>query len=452
MIRLAPRTGKTSLLLYAACLVLVVLTLFRYWEPPTPKTHLDFWGEPFYLAVSLALGHGYQDPFPTLSTGPSAHIAPGFPALLSLIIVSFGTGTDGAQAMLMSAALATAIIIGLLPIVSHRLGLGYLPGFIAASAWLVAKIPLNAQFENAYAGLLTLAVIFFLAKLPQDQYRQSTLLLLGTAIGLLALFSPTCVAPTLASVVWLAPRVWRPSGRRYWTYLILIPALFIIPWITRNYVVLHRFVPLRDNFGLELAVSNNDCAPYGMLINIRDGCFNRVHPSRSFAEARRVRTLGEPRYNDVRLHEAAAWIKTHQSRFWQLTYQRALAFWFPYENGSMLLTLHYERYRAAYAMIYTLTILSIPGLFLLARSNRSLMVLFGIWLVLFPVPYYVIQYHFRYRMPILWITFLVGSLPLARIAETLWARLRTGRTIDVFQPTAWFLENSNQHVTEKSRQ
>jgi hypothetical protein len=33
-------------------------------------------------------------------------------------------------------------------------------------------------------------------------------------------------------------------------------------------------------------------------------------------------------------------------------------------------------------------------------------------LVLFPLVYYVVQYEERYRYPVLWMTFLLGSLPI----------------------------------------
>ena len=43
-----------------------------------------------------------------------------------------------------------------------------------------------------------------------------------------------------------------------------------------------------------------------------------------------------------------------------------------------------------------------------------------IWLAFFPLIYYVVQYEDRYRYPIMWITFLLGALPVSLCIEWLW--------------------------------
>ena len=51
--------------------------------------------EPANLARSLAIGHGYSDPY-VAATGPSALIPPIYPWILSLAFRAFGVFSDGA--------------------------------------------------------------------------------------------------------------------------------------------------------------------------------------------------------------------------------------------------------------------------------------------------------------------------------------------------------------------
>lgn len=121
--------------------------------------------------------------------------------------------------------------------------------------------------------------------------------------GVLLLFTPT---PALILGAWLV--CLRVVSRRSWrqlSFLLMVPVLVVLPWLARNYRVFHKPVFLRDNLGLELAVSNNPCATFSLDLNReRTACFTSNHPNESYEEALRVRTLGEPTYNEMRLHAA----------------------------------------------------------------------------------------------------------------------------------------------------
>lgn len=83
--------------------------------------------------------------------------------------------------------------------------------------------------------------------------------------------------------------------------------------------------------------------------------------------------------------------------------------WFPSDAGRPLDEVVKPGKRVQHAIIYMLTLLSLPGIAAPARRNRFSAALFGIWRLLDPAVYYVIQYEDRYRMPILWMTFLLGA-------------------------------------------
>jgi hypothetical protein len=194
----------------------------------------------------------------------------------------------------------------------------------------------------------------------------------------------------------------------------------ISPWIARNYLIFHRVILVRDNLGTELAVSNNECAEFGTLLNEVTHCFEKVHPNANREEATKVRALGEAQYNAARLREAVLWIDNNRSRFMELCRQRFVAFWMPHESADLRRDVLQRGFRLQPYSIYIMTWLSLAGLWMLARRDIRGAVLCTIWLAFFPLIYYVVQYENRYRYPIMWITFLLGALPISRCINWLW--------------------------------
>ncbi len=145
-------------------------------------------------------------------------------------------------------------------------------------------------------------------------------------------------------------------------------------------------------------------------------CFSEVHPNDSLKEAKKVRNLGEVQYNHVRLLQALAWIRSHPAQFRKLTAERAIVFWlaaetFTFPQGH---TCGRKRERL---VIYLMTALSLPGIYLLYRRDARSAAILGSCLFLFPLIYYIVQFEYRYRYPILWMTFLLGAVPLAILWE-----------------------------------
>jgi len=142
--------------------------------------------------------------------------------------------------------------------------------------------------------------------------------------------------------------------------------------------------------------------------------FQQFHPNRSANEARKVLELGEPDYNKLRLREVLDWIKAHRRRFVRLSVYRFIAWWMPTESG----TLQFEEYtgkdrRLERSIIYLMTLLSVAGLAILFRSDFKSAVLCVSCLAIFPLIYYFVQFQDRYRDPIMWLTFLLGALPIS---------------------------------------
>jgi hypothetical protein len=415
---------------FIACLLLFVVALARYWvfDQTEPVPHDP---ESFRVARSIAEKGEFSNPFVPLDTGPSAHLAPAFPAFLALLIRTFGDGATGMYAIKVAAAITLSVLLALFPVFSRALGMGQLNGIIASSIWIAAKVGTAgghghqevAMFGwESFYGAILVAIALCLFRRYLDNSSRTLAWCLGCVMGVLTL---TAFTAAIIAIGLFGLLLWREKlaifKKRGLLLFLLLPAMIVAPWTIRNALVFHRFIPVRDNLGLELAVSNNDCAMFGLYQNF--DCFFEVHPNGSIAEASKVLSLGEPAYNDLKLREALTWIQTHPARFLELCALRFAAFWIPPANEGpySLLGLGHRTERVA---IYMMTLLSFGGLFFLYQRDRLSASICLACLVLYPLIYYVIQYEYRYRYPILWVTFLLGSFPLTVFVQRIYSRLR----------------------------
>jgi hypothetical protein len=405
-----------------------VAALARYWVyDRTEVVRHD--PESVRLARSLAETGQFANPFVPLDTGPSAHSAPVFPALLALLMRVFGDGITGMYAIKLTAVLMLSAQLALFPVFSRLLGMGELNGIIGAILWITARVGTGATrghqevamfvWESFYAAILVI-----IATCSFRRYLDASLVgsrrlawLLGCAIGTLML---TCPTGGVILVGFIGLLLWRDKmaifKNSHVVIIMLLPIVIVAPWIIRNYSVFDRFILVRDNLGLELSVSNNDCAMFGIQQNIDSGCFAKVHPNANIDEARSVLANGEPTYNDLKLREALHWINTHPARFFRLCALRVAAFWMPPATAKPYSLVGPGR-RLERTAVYVMTLLSVAGLFILYRRDILSLWLCLICLGLFPLIYYTVQYEYRYRYPILWATFLLGSLPITAFVQ-----------------------------------
>lgn len=410
-INLAMARDRKSLLI--VCLVLFSLSVLRYWVRYDPTASVPDEPESMRVAHNLYDAGAFANPFAALDTGPSAHLCPVFPVFVAFLMKLFGDGSAGQYSIQMAALLILSFQLSLFPVFSRNLGMGATNGAIAALVWIVAKLRLVYGWECLYASVLLAAACCGYRRYV-DQQSWGWAWFLGIVMGFLIL---TCETAAAIYLVWLTWEIWHRKMTFFKTTflpLVLAPVLIIMPWTIRNYLALHSFTPLRDDLGLELYVSNNDYARFGIIANIQSGCFARFHPNKNLAEASMVKALGEVQYNKLRLHGAVQWICTHPVRFAGLTLERFIAFWMPTETFNA----HYASgRRLERVVIYLMTLLSLPGMLMLyRRDSKSVMILLSC-LVAFPLVYYIIQFEYRYRYPIMWITFLLGAMPLTLCAR-----------------------------------
>jgi hypothetical protein len=340
--------------------------------PVTMKVQNGF--ETLNSARALALTGTLADPFAAGQTGPTAHVAPVFP-LIAALLLRFPVPWQ--TSLFFLSMVLSGFNAALLPRISQSLFFDRRPGFYAGilSAFCVPALPQHDLLISLFLCLWGCALIL-------EHSRCSWIV-----SGLAALCNPITFIPMLVFSAY--------SGRRAIFTTLAGVGLFCLPWIARNYLELGSPAPIRDNFGLELAVSNNDCALATLIGNIVSGCFERVHPNFSETEVTRLQSYGEIRYNQLRFRESIEWIKTHPGRFLRLTLGRLEDYLFPNvrEDPRSLFT-------------WPVTALVLLGF---AAGRISLFgplqfCALGVWL-----PYLLVQSDIRYRAMGMWAWLLLAG-------------------------------------------
>ena len=313
------------------------------------------------------------------------------------------------------ATLIVVLQICLMPLLARSLGLGFYSGVGASVLWLVARVPREVVWEQNFAGVLITVLAFLLYAALRRPLSMPRLVLCAVLWGVLILLCPVAL---LALCAWiLALQFARTQTPRKTLVLVLLPLLMLAPWMVRNYQTFHRFVFVRDNLGMELEVSNNDCATFSFELNRMSGCYAQHHPNENMDEVAQVAQQGEVAYNQRRQHVAGEWIRAHPGDFAVLTARRFAAFWMPSllmpEQEAIRNPAFYSPLRDAIVTLASLV--TIGGLILLWRNNRAACAAFLVWLATFPLIYYVTQYNERARIPVLWAILLPACYALGEL-------------------------------------
>jgi hypothetical protein len=333
----------------------------------TTLGYIDQQYETVRVALSLAHHGTFADPF-RLPTGPTAHVAPAFPAILGAVYKIFGDGMAGDTTKRILGCIVGALSYAFLPAVGRacafRPAIGIAAGLFGAVFPLNRHEEISGNFESPWAALFLILLVYAAAANRKP-------LLAGAGL----LFAPILAPVFLAFAI----------ARRWWLPLALA-ALILAPWTWRNHRQLGAWIWSRDNLGLELDLSNRDRATPTLRDNLRSGSHRASHPSHSLREVDKVCYYGEAAYNRRRLLTALAWIDTHPARFALLTLARIRWFWFPsIYFGALVVLAVYGIWRTPSAWIFA-----------------------TVWL-LFPLIYYAIQYDPRYRHPMEWSILLAAA-------------------------------------------
>jgi hypothetical protein len=356
------------------------------------------------LNAGLTLArHGFLgDPF-CLPTGPTAHVAPAYPALVALVRVL--TPSDAVCLRLLSLILAVVSscnIAALIP-VARRLGLPRGSGLVAAAIWLIPLFPwieFSARHETPLTVAALLAFVTLMTRtVQQPAPTAGSAARLGLLTGVAAYCTPTVLPVAVCTFFAGCPwRQWRLSGVLKVTAIAGIAfAIVVAPYTVRNHQALGAWFFMRDNLGIELAMSNGPGTQAVADDNFT--VLNQQHPFVSKTAALEVRQLGEVAFNHRLQERALGWIRTHPGAFLSLTLKRA---------GYLVLPKSARWYQSVIASLVSLA--AIGGAVLLWRSPYRLGVrclaaaLFGyLWI------YLLVQHDIRYLYPALLLESLLGA-------------------------------------------
>lgn len=401
------------------CLCVAVLVIYPVHYKPGVRGMEQSGYETLALAESLIHGEGFTNPFLVLPTGPTAHVSPTFPLWLAAILKNTPDESSALFVIEWSATLMVMLQLCLLPWLAHRMGLGIYAGVVAAALWLIARMPRAEFWEQNYSGVLITLVAYFMYKGLTGPLARWEVVVSGVLWGVLIL---TCPVAILALFLWVVLLVRaRTMSYARQAVLLVLPILVVVPWMVRNYEVFHKVVFVRDNLGLELEVSNNPCASFSFELNRLSGCYDQHHPNENISEAMAVRELGEIGYNQRSMAKAKSWIRENPSAFVQLTAKRTIAFWLPSVFQSELSAIPDPRYYSALrdAVVSVASVAALAGLVLLWKRNPAAASVLLIWLLTFPVVYYITQYGERARLPLVWAILLPAGYTATELVRWL---------------------------------
>jgi hypothetical protein len=350
------------------------------------------------LAQSLVAGEGLSSPFGG-STGPTALLAPGYPAVIALFFRIFGCFTFAAAIAVMTTQLLFNVMTVLLMMQMTQRCFGIRAANLAGMFWALS-LPLlwmpTIFWETCLSALLLVGMIALALRCGQ---RAGRLLwaLMGGYCGLAGLVNPALLPALLAILGWTAWR-WTAWGWTAWGWTawqtrkalryspllgLLVFLLVFAPWPLRNARAFGAFIPLRSTVGFELWMGNRAGAT-GFLDESLFPLFNRQERDLYGAK-------GEVAYMRDKQAQAETYMRAHPAEFLRLSTVRFIRFWTGTgsKDGSFLFSMH---------AVLT-TALGVMGIWLLCKRGRvRLAVLFLLPLMLFPLPYYITHAEFRYRL------------------------------------------------------
>jgi 4-amino-4-deoxy-L-arabinose transferase-like glycosyltransferase len=419
---LGPHTRLWLIVATALLLRLAAIPLPNF-ENLMDANHLHAW-EPGNVAEALLAGRGFGSPFQSQQV--SAIMPPVYPLIVAGLFRIFGIHTPAsifaAHALncLLSALACIPIFLVARQSFGERVG--------RWTAWVWAFSPYGIYFAAAWAWsthllLLCLCWLLYLAQ----KMERSPRLALWAGFGLLSGFG-ALTEPSILSVVpfLIAVACWRlrSSGRQW-----LAPGLAasvtlaaaISPWLIRNALVFHRFIPMRDSMGLELWMGNNGYSERWTS--------DQLHPLHNARELADYNRMGELAYMDHKKQQADAYIHAHPGWYAEMCVRRAVYLWTGYWSFNRAYLTMEPADPANVPFATALTLLALAGLIIAWQQRPWEAIRYAGVLFLFPVIYYFSHpepYHMRALDPV--ITMLGCAAIVAWRQEASAARMAVAET------------------------
>jgi 4-amino-4-deoxy-L-arabinose transferase-like glycosyltransferase len=383
------------IVLVALFLRLAVITVGHTYRITPRRDHFQFGWEMGRLARSVAEGHGFSSPT-DLDSGPSAWTAPVYPYILAGVFKVFGVYTPASAWIILTFnSVFAALTCWTIFLISERI---YGNAVARWAAWIWAVFPyliywpVRVVWEASLSTfLLTLALWFVIRMTDYERPRHRDWVAFGLLWGFIALTNTALIILLPFFLAWMMLQL--PSDSRRFsgaTICLVVFVLCLAPWTIRNYKTFGRFILIRDNLSLELHEANND-ASSGLWTR-------REHPGNDPATMRRFQELGEIGFMDEKKRELQEFVREHPKRVLLFTIERVWYFWAAPPQATVVAG--YDFRIARHVEFFLAALFAFAGLILTFWRKNPYRWLLLPFLLIYPLPYYLVNPFPRYKHPI----------------------------------------------------
>jgi 4-amino-4-deoxy-L-arabinose transferase-like glycosyltransferase len=400
------RQSILLIVLVAFLLRLAVIVVGHTYRVNPLRDHFQFGWEMGRIARSIVQGQGFSSPT-DLNTGPTAWAAPVYPYMIAGAFKMFGLYTRAAAfAMLIFNSLFASLTCWTIYLIGTRV---YNEQVGRASAWTWAVFPyviywpVRIIWEVSLSTFL-LSLALWLTIRMADTARRRDWIIYGLLWGLILLTNTTLVILLPFFFVWIIYRAPQLSRQYSGAALALLVALLCVaPWTIRNYQVFGRLIFIRDNLPLELHESNNEGSA---------GLWTRnEHPGNDPVAMRRFQEKGEIRFMDAEKAQFREFVGNNPGKFFMFTLKRIWYFWAA--PPQTVIVAGYEMWVARHVEFLLEALFAFAGFILTLWRRNPYGWLLAPFLLIYPLPYYLVNPFQRYKHPI-------ESVMLILIVYVLW--------------------------------
>ncbi len=382
------------IVLIALLLRLAVITVGHTYRITPRRDHFQFGWEMGRLARSIAEGQGFSSPT-DLPTGPSAWAPPLYPYILAGVFRLFGvySALSAWVILVFNSIFAALTCLTLYRIAEQIYGIAV----ARATAWTWAIFPyaiywpVRVVWETSLTTFLLSLALLLTLRMADEPPRPRIWILFGLLWGVIALTNTAVVSMLPFCLLWLLYRLPRKPQQFVGAVLCaLTVATVMSPWLARNYQVFGKFILIRDNLPLEMYEVNNDQSA---------GLWTRSeHPGNNPEAMRRFQELGEIGFMAEKQQEVRQFIHAHPGRFLRFTVERAVYFWIAPPQAAIVAG--YDLMISRHTNFLLAAVLAFAGLWLTIRKRKRGAFLLACFLLIYPLPYYLVMPFVRYKHPI----------------------------------------------------
>ncbi len=389
---------------------LLYMTLAHTYRIRLGTDHFQFGWEAGRIAKSLATSYGYGNPFAIESlghTGPTAWLPPMYPLLIAAVFKVFGVYTAASAWVLLA---INCVFSATTALATWEIAARCFNRRVAVwSGWLWALHPAAMQYATRWLWEMSISTALFtwvivlalrmrgVGSASDDgsavvseasSLQTKRWLLFGLMWGVIALSTSTLALFLPACGLWVLIGTWkRPHALRDAVLAGLVFVACLTPWMLRNWMVFHAFIPIRGNLGVEAFLGNGP-GSNGFVMTFD-------HPNFAIDQLRQYAVMGEVRYAAMRGAMAQNYIHAHRGHFLAISLKRAYFFWIGTPSDAP--------WALEIPRMLSYSFISLAGLMGLALALKHRIVGSGLFLwamLLVPIPYYMVMALPRFRHPL----------------------------------------------------